>query len=154
MNAVTSPLTWSFLTTIGRDAGVLSAADRGDTTSVISSGERVKPITGPGAIHPTLYCDIMTGTEDTETLSESDETALAWFLVDDTKKISNSALPNSESQPLQSGDQSLQNTSSAHPPRPNAPSTKPTQCRTSTQTFFAALQAMARREAGARSGAA
>lgn len=71
MNAVTSPFTWSFLTTLGIGPQVLAAPPL------------VRPIPKPAAFDPTLCSGIVTGTEGTETLSATEETALAWFLAED-----------------------------------------------------------------------
>jgi hypothetical protein len=72
MNAVTSPLTWSFLTSFGMGQGVLPAA-----TAL------VKPVPKPAAFDPALCADMVTGSESAEPLSAEQETRLAWFLTED-----------------------------------------------------------------------
>jgi hypothetical protein len=67
MNAVTSPLTWSFL--IPQGFGT-------DYLPVVSTA---RPMAKPQAFDPALCSEIVTGTEGTEALSASEETAQAWF---------------------------------------------------------------------------
>lgn len=85
MDPVLAPLALLFLTTLGIDLGLLNKDDTPEDAAPVDTPTdetpiETDPVAEPGAFDPTLYSDIVTGTEGDDSLSAGDESALAWFL--------------------------------------------------------------------------
>ncbi len=90
MDPVTAPFLLLFLGTLGLDLGLFDRNDDSaeDTAPDVTTDETDVPVdetatvAEPGNFDPTLYSDVVTGTEGDDTLSSEQEDALAWFLQD------------------------------------------------------------------------